>query len=164
MKSGIAFVVAMMLALGSLVGLSVAPSYAADSADPAVISEAREQYLKAICPANANRERFAKVALKAIDRGWSDGDKPTKAMRKASRKASRAEARAARQLARYTWPEDIAADVKVMAETGYLWASFFGKIASGSRNPTAPPAISDTVARVRLALGLGAANTESDGC
>ena len=131
--------------------------------DPAVATTTGDYYLTVVCRSNDAGDRFDNTREKAEKRGWSYGDKPTKAMRKAARKASRAAARAARQIVRYTWPESVASDAQSVAETLYENSAVYGGIAKGGGTWFFPSSNS-AASRLRLTLGLGPNNTGHDGC
>jgi len=156
------FFASVALAAGLALALVAPPANADDAIDPATAAAAGQYYLNVICRSNASIGKFTQARERAESRGWEDGDKPTKAMRKAARKASRGTTRAARQLVRYTWPESVSFDVQSLAEDLYEDAGVYGGIARGDRSWTWYS--SGAATRIRLALGLGPANTDFDGC
>jgi len=162
MKKLLRAVVLSFAMVGLISALVTPPANAEEPIDPAVATAAGQYYLSVICRSNAAVNRFGNTVEKAEKRGWSYGDKPTKAMRKAARKASRANARAARQIVRYSWPESVAFDAQTVAESLYEDSGEYGGIASGDR--TWFFSSYNAASRLRLALGLGPNNTDNDGC
>ena len=154
-------VIASALGLGTAVGISVGPTNATDAATNA----SADYYLNAICPANRSQDKAAKALLRMDKKGWEEGDRVPRYAKRALRKASRATARAGRMVAQYDWPENVSSyDSEGVAENLYGYSTWFAPLAKGNFRAATPNNSSDAANSMRMALGLGPAGTEDDGC
>lgn len=146
------------------------PSLSAQNSESSTTAPAETPavaYLKAVCPANAAQDRYQAVA-----RNFDSGSASTAKLKAAAARVAVSDRKAAAALDSPTspWPANVAKEIDTVVNANLAAVTYYEGIASAKNRTEVIAAAQEKLddnskaQKVRLRLGLPAANSKNDGC